>query len=320
MKLSQEENILKKPRVSICIPSYKEPLLLKRAIESVLMQSYADYEIIITDDTPDDSVKNMVNSINSPKIKYFRNTNHKSSTSNWNFAIENSCGEYIKILHHDDWFNYKDSLFKFVNMLDENPDADFAFCVSKNIYSSGELMSYNRPSPKDISKLSKNPYYLFFRNIIGAPSATIYRRKVRHNFDENLIYTVDWDFYMRVLVDNPVFVFSNEDLICITGGAEHQVTAKCMGNKDIHIYDCFYTADKFRNKLGIREIVLLCNLLYQYKIKSKHEVARAIIPNNAAFNTTMFLNKSEKTRCFTKSILKILFSTEGKKFKEISTT
>ena len=48
---------MKQPLVSICIPTYKQIPYLKKCIESVLKQDFEDYELIITDDSPDDSVE-----------------------------------------------------------------------------------------------------------------------------------------------------------------------------------------------------------------------------------------------------------------------
>ncbi len=50
-------------KVSICIPAYKQVSFLRKCLESVLMQDFTDYELIITDDSPDDSVKQLVNEL-----------------------------------------------------------------------------------------------------------------------------------------------------------------------------------------------------------------------------------------------------------------
>jgi glycosyltransferase involved in cell wall biosynthesis len=84
------------PKVSICIPTYKQPDCFKRAISSVLMQTYEDYEIIITDDSPDDSISDALKDFNDNRIKYFKNIERKGSHENFNVAIDYSKGEYIK--------------------------------------------------------------------------------------------------------------------------------------------------------------------------------------------------------------------------------
>src|SRR5574344_2367873 len=61
------------PKVSIVMPTYKNLNYLKRAIKSVLMQSYKDYEIIITDDSQNNVIKNYIRTLNNPRIRYFNN-------------------------------------------------------------------------------------------------------------------------------------------------------------------------------------------------------------------------------------------------------
>lgn len=302
------------PKVSICIPTYKQPLLLKRVLDSIFIQTYKDWEIIISDDTSGNEIQDFIKSIDNPKIKYFRNINKKSSTANWNFSIEKASGEYIKIIHHDDWFNYDYSLEEFVRMLDENPEADFAFSAS---YPTGGFKSYKIPSPETIDKLRKNPYSLILFNIVGAPSATIFRKKIKQNFDENLIYTVDWDFYVRVLADNPNFVFSEMDLICITSDSQSQITAKCIGNKEIQLYEAFYSADKFKNSLNIKQIVYLCNLLYQFDIKSKDNDEKLKIFDNFLFDIIIYFNRCKLIKYFVGVALWLLYTLSGHKYKRI---
>ena len=62
-----------KPKVSICIPVYKQVECLHRALNSIRDQTFQDYEIIVTDDTPDDSIKNMMENFNfGNRLKYFK--------------------------------------------------------------------------------------------------------------------------------------------------------------------------------------------------------------------------------------------------------
>src|SRR5215469_11343388 len=98
------------PKVSICIPAFQQPTCLRRALDSVFFQTFKDYEVIISDDSTDNSVENVVREYNRERagVKYHKNAVTKGSPENWNAAIELATGEYIKILHHDDCFSGKD--------------------------------------------------------------------------------------------------------------------------------------------------------------------------------------------------------------------
>jgi glycosyltransferase involved in cell wall biosynthesis len=62
------------PKVSICIPAYKQTGPLQKTLESVQMQGFLDYEIVLTDDSPDDAVEKLARSFSfGNKLRYFRN-------------------------------------------------------------------------------------------------------------------------------------------------------------------------------------------------------------------------------------------------------
>lgn len=105
-------------KVSICIPAYKHIDFLRRCLNSILEQRFTDYEVVITDDSPDDSLQKLVEEYSDERIKYFKNKKALGSPLNWNEGIKKANGEYIKILHHDDWFSSPDSLEKYVRLLD----------------------------------------------------------------------------------------------------------------------------------------------------------------------------------------------------------
>ena len=116
-------------KVSICVPAYKNPVGVERLLESIKVQSFTDYEVVVTDDSPDGSVEEVVRRAEVPGIVYVRNAVRKGATGNWNEAVRHASGEYIKIMHHDDWFTDRDCLARFVEMLEEHnqlkrPDRD----------------------------------------------------------------------------------------------------------------------------------------------------------------------------------------------------
>jgi len=283
-------------KVSICIPAYQQPEYLKRALLSIFEQTYNDYEVIISDDSPDDSVLDVVKEFDDKRIKYFKNDEIKGSPENWNVCIDNATGEYIKILHHDDWFTEKDSLFKFVKMLDDNPDTDLAFSASANCRQDTKLKNIFCTPIIKLHKLRQNPMFLFTGNIIGSPSATIYRRKINKKFDKNLKWVVDIDFYLNILLDNPEIVFCKEPLISVLTESENRVTSFCRYNKSVELPEYIYLYSKYIKMMNFAQTRFICRLLYIYKIKSEKELKDLgiKIPKNILFYIMMFLNRAIK--------------------------
>ena len=180
--------------VSICIPTYKQTKYLKLCLDSILAQSFKDYEVIISDDTSDDSVKDFVSTYKIQNLSYFKNVPAIGTPGNWNAAIAKAKSKYIKVMHHDDYFLKPDSLQKFVAAAEKN-NSNFVFCNTEVWHTSDNSRRISGPNSIQLERIKKDPSFLFFRNKIGAPSATLFLRN-GSVFDENLKWLVDVDFYI----------------------------------------------------------------------------------------------------------------------------
>lgn len=266
------------PKVSICIPAYNQAAHLKKTIDSVLVQTYRDYEIVITDDSPGSVVLDLVMAYNLPdRIRYYKNASTLGSPENWNESIRKASGEYIKILHHDDWFNFEDSLAKYVRLLDENPGTDFAFSATQAIFPKG-VDWVHAISGKQLAALIAHPLLLYTNNIVGAPSTTILRNNPELRFDRNLKWHVDIEYYIRQISGNPNIAYSPE-LLVVTFLAEGRVSDECKGNKKVEVFEYFYLLNKIsaneRNysnssfKKCILRTIAICN---EFEIKSVQDI------------------------------------------------
>lgn len=260
------------PKVSICIPAYLQIQFLKQTIESVLAQNYNDYEIVITDDSPDSSVENLLSEFpKNEKIRYFRNVKQLGSPMNWNESVRLSSGEYIKIMHHDDWFENSTSLSQFVEMLDSNPEAGFAFSGAIAQPASAQRPWHHFASSFWLSRLKKEPTGLFLQNIIGPPSATIIRRSSFVEYDKNFVWLVDVAQYMQIL-QKTSFVATQKPLIVSTTQAPHQITSSCLKNKNLNIFEFFVLFESIENRIPAETyqqyIDKLFEIIFDYKVKS----------------------------------------------------
>lgn len=265
------------PKVSICIPTYNNLIAFQRCFESVLIQNYKDYEVIITDDSTNDDIKNYLGTLHlSDNIHYYKNQQSLGSPENWNESIRKASGEYIKILHHDDFFTYENSLKTLVDLLDQNPATDFAFVSSRRYYSESKTFGEtHKPSQEQIDGIKKNPSSLLNGNYIGAPSAVIYRNNNNLSFDKYTVWFVDVDFYYQILSENSNIAFSDLDAIS-TGISDSQITAQVENDKAINIKEFFYLLDKWHiNKLKntIFEDSAF-NVLQKFNVKNRKEIRK----------------------------------------------
>lgn len=261
-------------KVSICIPAYKQVSRLEMVLDSILEQDFADFEVILSDDSPDDQVAALVARFKDKlAIRYFRNQPALGSPENWNFAIKQAKGTYIKIMHHDDYFANPGSLSAFVRMLDDNPMADFAFSaeIIRNV-----LQNTNRhhaATNAQLEVLAATPEILFQGNFIGPPSVTIYRARVKEIYDPKLVWLVDLDFYIRCLWQNPNFIFTEEPLIVNTVGDNHNITNHCVGNRELEIFEYVYLYRKLLKKAPRLQFdksmfIFMARLFMRYNIRS----------------------------------------------------
>lgn len=90
------------PLVSICIPTFNRPGLLREAVLSCLAQTFSDYEIVITDNSTSDASEKVVKGLNDPRIRYHRNERNIGGPANFAKALSLAQGKYIKWLMDDD--------------------------------------------------------------------------------------------------------------------------------------------------------------------------------------------------------------------------
>lgn len=233
-------------KVSICIPAYKQVEFLRETLQSLLAQDFTDYELIITDDSPDDSVRQLLSEFSfGDKLRYVHNLPALGSPGNWNAAIRLAQGDYVKILHHDDHFVRNDALSQFVQLLDDNLGADFGFCATLVNHVDSGLKRVHCPSAEQLRALTEDPASLFVGNCIGAPSATICRRGAVLDYDQRMKWLVDIDYYFRTLMRNGRFAFTSVPLISTPTNATHQVTEICRDDVQIELEESFLLFGKF---------------------------------------------------------------------------
>lgn len=249
------------PKVSICIPAYNNAAEVKRLLESIRMQTFRDLEIILTDDSTNEEIAELVKSSGWEDIRYIHNEKPLGHIFNWNKSLSEAQGEYIKIMFSDDWFTAPDSLEKMVSLLDRSPEASLAFCGTMQVMlpEGGQAVQgepedgSGQPGKKAYARAAADWYTdrlaadyrnLFLGNEIGAPSATLYRA-CGAMFDEKSNWASDMFLYFEILSRNPRFVCTQEPLISI-GIHEAQYTGM-FEEKDLRKFnDTLYMYEKYQ--------------------------------------------------------------------------
>lgn len=235
-------------KISVCIPAYKNADFLQRCLNSLVSQHFKEVEVILSDDSPDDSVAEIAAAYKDRlHIIYHKNQPALGTPANWNHAMKLATGEYLKLMHDDDWLATDDALQKYYDCLVANPQVNFCFSAFNNVNLANGNSTAVHCSKGLRNLLRKDRYNLFKYNFIGPPSAIFQRNTADINYDENLKWLVDFEGYIRFLGGDNNFIYIDKPLVNIGLGAE-QVTASTKNVKEVVLPESLY----FLNKHGVQ--------------------------------------------------------------------
>jgi glycosyltransferase involved in cell wall biosynthesis len=260
--------------VSICIPTFEQTVYLEKCLKSILSQDFKDFELIISDDTLDDTIEKFVAAtLGTTPYHYSKNTPALGTPENWNAAIHKAKGKYIKIMHHDDFFTDSKSLGIMVSTI-ENQKMDFLFCQTDVWHIYSDLHHLHKISNKAFKLIVQQPLLLYFKNIIGAPSTTLYKKELSLKYDKNFKWLVDVDLYLQYLFRSKRIGYIKKPLICTIHGGENQVTSNVKKNKQVQISEhVLLFAKIFPEIKNIKYFKIFFDyLFFEYKITSYQEL------------------------------------------------
>ncbi|MBE6391536.1 MAG: glycosyltransferase family 2 protein [Lentisphaerae bacterium] len=183
------------PEISVIIPVFNTGIILKDTIDSVIAQTFSDFEVIIVDDGSTDRITiDVLNCQTDHRIRIIHQVNSGVAAAR-NRGISESRGKYIAFLDHDDLY-LPDKLAVLKSLLDETPNAVLAY-------------SPVIPFGEDISRFIKfgivdylTYHQLLQHNLIYSMSCVMVKKKPveRHNirFDNVCVPCDDWDFYLQL--------------------------------------------------------------------------------------------------------------------------
>jgi glycosyltransferase involved in cell wall biosynthesis len=191
-----DKNLNTKPLVSITICTYNRADMISKAIQSALEQTYENIEIIVVDDASTDNTEVVVKSIQSEKIKYFKNPKNLNIAGTRNNTVKYSNGKYIAILDSDDYWIDNEKIEKQVKFLEQNNECALvgssATQIDKRDGVVGEIKNL-----ADDESIKNN---LLVRNEF-VHSTVLYRKKVIEEFglfDKNKSPFEDYDLILKI--------------------------------------------------------------------------------------------------------------------------
>ena len=197
------------PRVSVIMPIYNGQHFVKSAINSVLMQSFSDFELILVNDSSTDKSLAICRSIQDHRIRIVNHTQNKGIAAARNTGIRHAIGRYIALLNSADMW-HPDKLKMHVKHLSQSPKVGISFSRSSFMSHKGRLIHfYQMPQLTGITAA-----HLLCRNPVGNGSAAVIRRETLNDirfqalnhsenytcyFDERFRQSEDIECWLRIV-------------------------------------------------------------------------------------------------------------------------
>ncbi|MCT7982836.1 glycosyltransferase [Laspinema sp. A4] len=183
------------PTISVIIPAYNAEKTIQETIESVLKQTFQDFELIIINDGSTDATLEIISSIKDSRIQVFSFPNSGAQKSR-NRGIEQAVGEYVAFIDADDLWT-PDKLERQLKALEENPEAGVAYSWTDYIDESGNCL----PGGHHFKFTNQVYERLLLGDFIGSGSNPLIRKEAFSqvgNFDESLLGGQDWEMWLRL--------------------------------------------------------------------------------------------------------------------------
>ena len=297
------------PTISVLMSTYNREEYISSAIESILNQTYGDFEFIIIDDCSADNTAKIIQqySERDSRISFFRNEKNKGLIANLNFGISQARGIYIARMDDDD-ISFPERFEKQLNFLESNQDITVLGTYVETIGEKYKNTWVTTPDP-DILNISLN-----FFNPICHP--TVMMRKSfleEHGLKYDVLYAEDYSLWKDILINGGKFANLPEVLLkyrihdkSISHGKSVKIqtrSAKKIRGELINRY--------FNNKMRAKHMNLIMYPFESNKKKRIHEVLARMkkFPQYASPNA---IEKFEMFYCGKPCTMHIFFASDDK--------
>jgi len=218
------------PGVTVIVPTHNRAWCLEKTLQSILDQTFSDFELIVVDDGSTDGTSDLIEKYGS--IRFFRNETSAGVSAARNLGLSEARGRYISFLDSDDrWLPQK--LERQWHWMETHPQTQA--CYTDEIW----IRRGVRVNPKKKHrKFSGDIFRHCLPLCIISPSSVMLRREVFDTigvFDEALLACEDYDLWLRLAARYTVD-FLEEELIIKTGGHDDQLSHKYWGMDRFRVY------------------------------------------------------------------------------------
>ena len=221
--------------VSIIIPTYNRAQFLREAVESVLHQTFEDFEVLVVDDGSTDNTPQLMATFTDPRVRFIRQTNQGRSHAR-NHALSLAQGRYIAFLDSDDIY-LPEKLAWQVAKMDAAPEVGMVYTSAHCIDAQGMLLN-----EQYIATVSGNIYnsIAFFRPVTITLPTVMVRREILADaggFDEKMERFEDTDLWRRIAKRN--LIYAMPEFTCLLRTHTDNSLVMQSPDKIIHALDYY---------------------------------------------------------------------------------
>lgn len=203
------------PKVSVIISAFNHEKYVAESINSVLFQSFMDFELIVVDNGSTDLTYKVIKTFTDPRVRIFRLKKNVGFGFALNYVLDKTQGEYISLFSSDD-ICFPDKLEKQVKYLDNNPEVGAVFSQAQMIDEEGNILS-DHYYDKVFEQKNKNRFewlnhFFYNGNCICFPS-TLIRKSIYKQIqfeNEALAQLHDFDTWIRLCFKKNIHIFSEK--------------------------------------------------------------------------------------------------------------
>lgn len=241
-------------KVTVVIPTYNRADTIARAVQSVLNQTYPDFEIIVVDDNSDDNTARIMQGIEDARIRYIRNNENLGAAAARNVGIRNATGGFIAFQDSDDEWHWN-KLEKQIEKLENNKGYGAVYCafMYKNNNNTYQVPNASEP----VCNLEGHIYErLMTGNTVGTP-ALLVKKDVLDDvggFNETLKSLEDWELALRI---SKKYLFAYVDECLVDAYYSENSVNQNIENRllaQIYIYKTYFSS--LKNKKACAENIL----------------------------------------------------------------
>ena len=222
-------------KVSIIIPTYNRAEVLAASIQSVLQQTYTDFELLIVDDGSSDNTDIVVESIIDNRIRYLKMPENKGASTARNEGIRQANYDYIAFQDSDDYWK-PEKLEKQMAFLTQRPEVGLLYCPYECKKADGTTILVPGSNIPPEEKQGNIYRYMLLRNTIGTPSVLMRRQCLEKSglFCESLTCLVDWELFLRIARDHEI-AFQEEPMV-IANLSQNSISHNISGHYEARCY------------------------------------------------------------------------------------